>query len=513
MIKASDIVKKWGSLTISENKTIREYLTVEGMSLWDILAPSITLFYLPNALSKSNCSRSIGLVIVDLLKKIKYIINRKFYWITQNMDSSDCARWPSGEVVLFLAFSPYLARDILLPVAEMIGDESEIKSVMLLDQNDNYFENRNIFSHSIKRHKGKDVASDSRKFSKNAKKIFYELINNNFFKRICNGENAQLEKIMRLNVLNDCTIHLPGIIAAARHILTEHRPSIIVSIDVADPRTRVFTQMAKSMAIPTLQVQAGPIAQGCVEWRFLQDDMVAIQEISTREDLIFHGVPIEKIVVTGSPRYEGLVNATPIDIINMRKRFNIPSENKVIVLASTYCLDAFGPEVVSTLWTMKCALFKAVEATSGVSLIVKPHPIENCSQAQVYCAKMKSIYFALSNESITDFTRACDVFLSFGSTATFEALILEKTTACLGFQGWDLGRPFLGSGAVIELLSESDIIHLLSEVLKDGGFAMMNKTEIERRDFLNRMIGKGRHGATQRILELIKSMISPTTTF
>jgi hypothetical protein len=512
MNKSSIFVKKCGLLTPYGVKTLRQCLTIKDISIWDILAPHLALYRVQKVLERSY-RESFGENFIYMLRKIKYYLYKNLRWIQGNRNASECLIWPSGEVALFLGFSAYLARDVLLPIAEEIYEKCEIKPVVLCDKNTTFFEGKKVFSHLLLRHFTSAVASDAQKFSKIAKQTINALAKNKLSQEILEVDGSRINCLMRKDVLDFGAVYLPEIVAIARHILAVHRPSIIVSIDVADPRTRVFTQIAKSMAIPTLQIQAGPIDQGCVEWRFLEDDVVAVQGIDAKEELILHGVPIEKIVITGSPRYDGLVGASSIERINLRKRFNIPLGNKVVVLASVYSsVDAFGSDSVAVSWAMKMAIFKTVASIPGISLIVKPHPLEDNAQARAFCDGIKTISFAHSNESITDYIRACDAFLSFGSTATYEAICLAKPTGCLSFPGWNFAGPFLGSGAVIDLLSESDVIEMLKEVVGDGGDAMLKRTSIERINFLNRMIRDGGHGANQRIIDLIISMTTSVGT-
>ena len=58
----------------------------------------------------------------------------------------------------------------------------------------------------------------------------------------------------------------------AQHILENHRPALIISPDVADPRTRVYTLLCRQMGIPCLNVQFGMAGEEGIEWRFFSAD-------------------------------------------------------------------------------------------------------------------------------------------------------------------------------------------------------------------------------------------------
>src|SRR5262249_30373494 len=63
--------------------------------------------------------------------------------------------------------------------------------------------------------------------------------------------------------------------AMAAHVIAAHRPRIIISADVNDPRTRIFCLMARAAGVPSIDVQFGMFAPETVEWRFLAADILA----------------------------------------------------------------------------------------------------------------------------------------------------------------------------------------------------------------------------------------------
>ena len=87
---------------------------------------------------------------------------------------------------------------------------------------------------------------------------------------------------------------------------------------------------------------------------------------------------------------------------------------------------------------MRCndAVFAAADQTPQIFLIVKPHPVENVRKTRALLGKSQNIIFAEPQSDIRELTTICDAFVSFGSTATIDALIAGKLTICPIFPGW-----------------------------------------------------------------------------
>jgi hypothetical protein len=350
---------------------------------------------------------------------------------------------------------------------------------------------------------------DAREFAKSIRRINSILMGDDRYRRIFEDKGRPLWPLIKEGVYKAFNVHagfyLPDTIAIARHILTVHRPAVIVSIDVADPRTRIYTLLGRALGIPTVQVQAGPVGPETVEWRFLQDDIVAAQGDASRDVFISHGVPPEKILVTGSPRYDGLVDATDREIGALRERFAIPQGNRIVVLAScpTYITDISGDKQL--LRAMKKAMFTAMATVTGVSLIVKPHPLENVAETRALVSDVSRVSFAESGEDIRALIRACDALFTFGSTVTFDALVLGKPTVCPALPGWSYSDWVIRGGAVMAPRSEQDIVAAMREIVADGGAGMFRRHAAQRSKYLASMVHDGGQGATRRIADLLNA--------
>lgn len=506
----SGLVKKWGKQRPSNGVSPRDLLTVDGISVWDIMEPELALYLVPDALAERSGRRSLRQLFTPYLRPLKYA-----FWKKSPVNDSDCARWPSGRTALFIGFTSYMARDVLQPVIDLMLRENGLTPVLLSAHSAQSIGGVQ-YSHSVHCHRSAETVEGARLIAKAIRRASVALTGNDEYRRIFENEGRPLWSQLKHGVKRAFNVTasrlLPDTIAVARHILTDHRPSVIVSIDVADPRTRIYTLLGAALGIPTVQVQSGAVGPEVVEWRFLLDDIVAAQGNQARDVFISHGVPTEKIHVTGSPRYDSLVVADASEIDSFRKRFGVPSGSRTVVFASSYFLAIHEGNLAETailLRAMKKAIFDAVAETPGIYLIVKPHPLEDVAETRSFVKDHSRIFFAESTEDIRPLTSACDAFFSMGSTTTLDALILGKPTICPAFPGWLISDHFVLSGAVSVPRTENDIVDTLREIAADGGVAMLLRHAAKRNEYLASVVHNGGRGASRRIADLLNTLARP----
>ncbi|MBU3601781.1 CDP-glycerol glycerophosphotransferase family protein [Polynucleobacter sp. AM-25C3] len=513
--QSSLLVKDLGLHFISNGKIFSELLLIKGVSLWEIMVVDLALYRVSELLDGRIKGRDYKKYLLLKLKKSYFFLKKILALRYLKLDKSGCESWPKNETILFLGFSWYLARDVLLPIAEeMMGNDSLIP-ILLVDEVPELIEKQGVFcgTHLARTHRTSKVRKWGLDFAKKSELRVLEIIKNN--KGFQVSPRVAPMKLQRniSEALIKGAFYLSDTLALAKHIIEEHHPSVVVSIDCADPRTRAYMQIARKIGIPTVQIQAGPIDEGCAEWKFFQDDWVFVQGEMPKDQLISHGVPLEKIVVTGSPRYDRLCQSTKAEILALRERFGIPTSARILVLASTYSLAAFGQNAVSSLRVMKKTLFEAINTTPDVWLIVKPHPLENVQETRNLAAGFARIVFAGHDENIRQYICASDAFLSFGSTATYEALIINKPTICLRFSGWgELVSDFLATSSALCLATNAqELLRALKEVAVDGGVEMLEKNAFRRKEFIDSIISHDAEGASKKIAARLVSLAESYT--
>ena len=508
---STEIVKSWGQSRLPNGKSLTEQLTFDGLSLWDVMAPVMALFYVPAALScqkpatfAQRLRPHVGLAKQRALNLIKRV---------PNMRGFDAASWPQSEAFLFIGFSGYMYRDVLRPVAECLAQKKRREGVVLHDEL--HFRNAPISMHLVRSQSiwgywDGEVENEARALNKQLLAAIVELRALEAFPLLIQAAGKSLWPQMQNSFNWLFNFHLPLLVpqvAIARHILKRHRPALIISADVADARARVYSLLGRQLNIPSLEIQFGPNGAEGVEWQFLLADRVATWGETTRKALLEHGVQTEQISITGSPRHDSLVNVDANDVAKTRVRLGIPAGHAMVLCASTYQQKEYNslsdPEL---LVSMKRAVFKAAGQVSGLCLVVKPHPIENVQETRRLIGAGCNILLVDPAEDIRELTKACDAFIGFGSTATVDAMIADKLTICPAFPGWIWSEMFVKSNAVLEPSSEEEVLSSLRSIVDGSIHKVKAELEPARLSFLQKWTYKIDGNSSERTAMLAMEM-------
>jgi hypothetical protein len=252
-----------------------------------------------------------------------------------------------------------------------------------------------------------------------------------------------------------------------------------------------------------MDIQFGLAGDEAVEWRFLLADYIAVWGDSSRTAILKQKVQPHRILLTGSPRHDVLINKDKLDIIAERKQLGIPASNVVILLASTYHFNSTNHADVKVLHLMHSAISNAVTKIPGMTLIVKPHPHEDVRETRRYFSKSSNIVFVDKNMDIKNLIGLSDAFVSYGSTATIDALIAGILTVCPIFPGWVFSSDvFKESGATLVPETSEEIEGIFKEIADGTHTRWKNDLESGRQRFIKNFVFMPDGQASARIAEI-----------
>lgn len=415
--------------------------------------------------------------------------------------------------MLCLGFTERMYRDVLEPVVERVITRNAFSAVVLGTVNQSgkcSFQGSNCVYQSPSQHWDERTKDQVRRVRQALHKIERRFKNCNALAGLQEGldagHRAAVDQLFHLLFKGYFPLMVPQAVLA-RHILNKHRPTIVLSPDTADSRARVYALLSRQMGIPCLDVQFGLTGDEAIEWRFFAASGVAVWGDSSKKFLIKHGVAEEKIHVTGSPRHDSLVSPPPAALDSFRDKFGQTGTKKIVVLASTYTDSAHGDYTnPGILREMKLAIFRAADISPGLLLIVKPHPHENVDETRLLCGKYRNVVLAEQTSDIRAVIAVCDAFISFGSTATIDALIADKLTVCPIFPGWPFSDVFRDSGAVLVPQSAEELTALFKK-LETGNFLKEKTARVSaRREYLQQISHQPDGLASARIEKLVMEM-------
>jgi len=463
------LIERLGATTLPGGQTLSEALNIDEVPFWEIFAPELAYRHLTTAVASVGPFARAKQVLRPYLLRLKRGIKAQ----QKRRNIEDCASWPAGKTVLCLAFTERMYRDVLEPVVERLIKRNTFSAVVLQDavqSGNRSLSMGNCVYQTTSQHLDANVQERLRHLKQTLAQVEKHFKSTRALAELKVGldpilSNA-LEQLFHLLFKGYIPMIAPQAVLA-RHILEKHRPSIVLSPDTADSRTRVYALLCEKMGIPCLDVQFGLAGDEAIEWRFFAASRVAVWGESSKRFLVKHGVAEEKIHVTGSPRHDTLVNPPDEVFDSFRTTFNQTEMRKIVVLASTYTdtahADFTDPDI---LREMKLAIFRAADCSPGLLLIVKPHPHENVDETRVLCGNCQNVVFAEQTSDIRAVISVCDAFISFGSTATIDALIAGKLAVCPIFPGWPFSDVFRDSGAVLVPQSAVEVMTLFKKLEK-----------------------------------------------
>jgi CDP-glycerol glycerophosphotransferase (TagB/SpsB family) len=496
---SKDLVKKWGAITLRNGNLVSDEVAFNNISFWDVMGPSLALYFLPQEINKK---RSHFNLILSEFRPFLSFAKRYINDITQILLTKK-KFVNNSDSILFLSFSTYMHRDVLLPIINKIS-KSEKYYCISLNEIKNNFEN-------IYRYKDSKIIVNS---------IYLFLKIQSFKRTVLNDENFQ--KI----VSSDCSrswkeikplfnwlfnFYFNGLIIKfllSENLFKKNKILCVVSPDVVDPRTRVINAIAKRNNIKSIELQFGPIDENGVEWNFLNSDKIAVWGFDSYNVLLNHDVEPSKMVLTGSSRHDYLLSKNHIIVENYSAKLNLNKYKKVILFASTYIQKEYKnhPSQIN-LGLLKDDIISSIINFPDILLIFKPHPIENEAIVKTKFSNISNVYFAESSEDIRNLILISDAFVSLGSTSTIDALICKKIVICPIYNNWIWSKFLIHTGAVLIANSKIDIIFYYDKILKNSK-EVYNQNNISSSTYLKNLLIKADNNSTDRIILTIKNLIS-----
>jgi hypothetical protein len=506
----ASLIKSLGETKLPDGKTLSESLTFDGICFWEIFSTEIAYRHLTTAMASIGIFASVKQYLRPYIHRLKIWVN----YLGCRRTSKDCSNWSTESNIICLGFTGRMYREVLEPVVERLTMQSGCNVVILNDtfssDTDKYFDGKCSF-HCTYTNWNANIEEDIRHLRHSLSIAEQHLKSSNALK----GLLLDLEDSLAVALTQIFHLLFKGYfpqmvtqVALAKHILKKHRPSIVISPDTSDSRARIYALLCRQMCIPYLDVQFGLTGDEAIEWRFFVANGVAVWGDSSKKSLIKQGVSEDQIHVTGSPRHDSLVNKpTAVNNSSMAK-FYKEKNKKIVLLASTYTDSAHGeytdPRI---LREMKLALFKAAENCPGLLLIVKPHPHENVNETRSLSKKYNNVMFVEQTSDIREVITICDAFVSFGSTATIDALIADKLTICPIFPGWPFSEVFRNSGAVLVTQSAEELIELFKKI--EAGDVLHERASLShaRKEYLKDVVYQSDGFAAARIEQLVLKII------
>jgi hypothetical protein len=501
---SANLVERFLEYNVDNTKNIKQILTIDDISFLDIFTSELAHYHFPQAFLKKKSHHF-------LIYKIKSFFTNKLLFVKSLFNfllslKKENIFLPQKSVFL-LSFTNRMYVDILHPLATKLNNTKKKSTIFLFNDNLQLDEDLklndaiyyNITQLDIKKN-NLEVSILRNKLIKSISKIDIDKC----LKSILTKDEIVYFPYFKNLIQRFLYIYIPNIVKKViitRNLLENQNPSIIISPDTADVNSRIFAILAKSKKIPYVEIQFGLAGEEAVEWRFSLANLIMVWGETSKLAISKQLGSDKKLIITGSPRHDFIKNYKPTNEFNSLTR-----NKKVVLLASTYHYKENNHVDISILRSMQLAISEAAQLNKNIFLIIKPHPHENVEETK---ALFKSNYNSLLLDKNTDIRKVilnCDVFISYGSTSTIDAIIANKLIICPIFQGWDFSSDiFKNSGATLNPQNNLEIIDIFKNI-NNGTYLDRYKSIYKNRlNFLEELAYKTDGNSSKRIIDVINN--------
>lgn len=209
--------------------------------------------------------------------------------------------------------------------------------------------------------------------------------------------------------------------------------------------------------------------------------------------------PPESIVVTGSPRLDGLARRfaeLDPDKVQAVRRLAGADDSRHLVLLVTKFSEVHG---------VLPALLDAVGSIEGTQLAIKTHPAETPGPYETAAAGMRRVRVLPAGTDLAALLRASRAVVTVNSTVALDAAALGVPALTIGMPN-NLS-PFVSAGALAGAAGPQEIADVLRRLLYDGRFRLRLSAASMSLTAEYRMIPDGR--AAERQADAILGLAGP----
>lgn len=255
----------------------------------------------------------------------------------------------------------------------------------------------------------------------------------------------------------------------AEHAVAQLQPRIVVVTDPSDGDAKSFTLVGRSRTIPSLCIQYGLVCDADSEWALCAQDHVAVFDAEIAVCIAGHGVPRDRIHITGNPRFD-CYRDDPVARAAWRTRCGIAREAAVVAFMSVPAATGGVGQLESYLTIPEHAqLLQAVYAIPRADphwvLVVKPHPEEPLAAHRHMVASQSGAHIRLvPHETAYQVLNAADVVITLHSTTGLEAIYLGKPLVTINLTGRPDNHSHAQRGAALGVTRAEDLVPTLQRL-------------------------------------------------
>ncbi len=278
------------------------------------------------------------------------------------------------------------------------------------------------------------------------------------------------------------------------------KPNIIIVLTDGPLPCKIAVLVGKHAGIPSLLLlHVGMIGRNYECPRFLADKIAVPGEFS-KNILIKCGVDESRLVVSGRPSYDALINAKRLfDRDAICGKLGLDPKKNVIVYTTENL--PIGESMVTTR-----AVCKAVKQFSNAQFVIKVHPSEPTLSNYERTVKELGLNALITRDAnIYEVLYICDILITSFSATALDAMVLDRPVITVNLTGLEDPLPYAESGAALGVYLEDDLVPAITKGMY--GTDAKKKLTDARKKFVLEQCYKQDGKATERVVELIEQMV------
>jgi hypothetical protein len=455
--------------------------------LANVIGANITLIYRQGLLTKKPRSKLRLVLIFIYLFLIKDIVG--YVLSICNITNQQKHDELTNKIIIEALSNESRLRGLWLPLAEKLGKEN---CILIVPRNDmvNEYSNFNVIS--INNLKLNRWFYSRLYFAKNYLKWYKKV-------KIIKKEYIYLNANFQIEIILTLLTQI-SLIEKTDWFCQKYHPKSYVSIWDWYYFGSVFCTVFKRYNIPTYTFVHGAIGKNSVdEFIPLNAQYVFTWGNYSSNLFIDNGISKERVLQVGIQRIKQCVTISELKIVEIKKRFNINIEQKILLLAFT--------AVITESW--KKDINRLFELLPDYFFICRPHPSTELFVLAQFIPADKNHIMILSPEQLTleKCISVSDVVVVDSSTAGFDAIVQNKPVFVLdsnqnsGLQ--DVMIDAIENNAAIHCKTVTKLINYLKSFDDDVSNGIDNDFNKSQKEFINNYIHAFDTDALNNILNIL----------
>lgn len=289
------------------------------------------------------------------------------------------------------------------------------------------------------------------------------------------------------------------VLEGLRTIIQRQHPQIILTVPDRQWRAKAVIELGRRAGISSLTIQAAVISKH-PRYDTIFADRSAIAGDLSRRLWEEQGIPAEKLVITGAPRFDAKCHLEPDAPERVRAALGVPLDKPII----TFATQPLFPVVIEQNVRH---IVRAAEHFPDHKLVFKVHPREDPAHYRKLLAKLNADgVLVVQKVDLNALLKASGLVVTGFSTVALEAMIFERPVLIVNLTGEPDPVDYVSSGAALGAYTPEDIVKQMERLLTDP---KANAMLVEnRRRYLTDQLYKVDGRATQRVAELVQQMVA-----